>query len=57
MGFERYFAIAASTFTEVRRGDIAYEDAYRNISLAINQGNAAEMFEPLGQELELTALR
>ena len=32
-------------FTEVRRGDIVlYEDAYRNISLAINQGNAAEMF-------------
>ena len=59
MGFERYFAIAASTFAEVRRGDIVlYEDAYRNISLAINQGNAAEMFgAALGQELELTALR
>jgi hypothetical protein len=59
VGFERYFAIAASTFTEVRRGDIVlYEDAYRNISLAINQGNAAEMFgAALGQELELTALR
>ena len=59
VGFERYFAIAASTFAEVRRGDIVlYEDAYRNISLAINQGNAAEMFgAALGQELELTALR
>ena len=59
VGFERYFAIAASTFAEVRRGDIVlYEDAYRNISLAINQGNAAEMFGAApGQELELTALR
>ena len=59
VGFERYFASAASTFAEVRRGDIVlYEDAYRNISLAINQGNAAEMFGAvLGQELELTALR
>jgi S-adenosyl-L-methionine hydrolase (adenosine-forming) len=59
VGFERYFAVAAATFAEVRRGDIVlYEDAYRNISLAINQGNAAEMFgAALGQELELTALR
>ena len=59
VGFERYFAVAASTFAEVRRGDIVlYENAYRTISLAINQGNAAEMFGVvLGQELELTALR
>jgi S-adenosyl-L-methionine hydrolase (adenosine-forming) len=59
VGFERYFAVVASTFAEVRRGDIVlYEDAYRNISLAINQGNAAEMFGVvLGQEVELTALR
>lgn len=59
VGFERYFAVVASTFAEVRRGDIVlYEDAYRNISIAINQGNAAEMFGVvLGQELELTALQ
>jgi S-adenosylmethionine hydrolase len=58
VGFERYFAVVAATFAEVRRGDIVlYEDAYRSISLAINQGNAAEMFGVvLGQELELTAL-
>jgi S-adenosyl-L-methionine hydrolase (adenosine-forming) len=58
VGFERYYAVAARTFAEVRRGDIVlYEDAYRNISLAINQGNAAEMFgAAVGQELELTAL-
>jgi S-adenosyl-L-methionine hydrolase (adenosine-forming) len=58
VGFERYFAIAASTFAEVRPGDIVvYEDAYRNVSLAINKGNAAEMFgAAAGQELELSAL-
>ncbi len=58
VGFERYFAVAARTFAEVRRGDIVlYEDAYRNISLAINQGNAAEMFgAAVGQELELRTL-
>lgn len=58
VGFERYFAVAARTFAEVRRGDIVlYEDAYRNIALAINQGNAAEMFGAVvGQDLKLTAL-
>jgi S-adenosyl-L-methionine hydrolase (adenosine-forming) len=58
-GFERYYAVAARTFAEVRRGDIVlYEDAYRNIALAINQGNAAEMFSArVGQELRLAALR
>ncbi len=58
VGFERYFAIAARTFAEVRRGDIVlYEDAYRNIALAINQGNAAEMFGAVvGQDLKFTAL-
>jgi S-adenosylmethionine hydrolase len=58
VGFERYFAVPAHTFAEVRRGDIVlYEDAYRNISLAINQGNAAEMFGvTLGQQLELSVV-
>ena len=56
-GFERYYAVAARTFTEVRRGDIVlYEDAYRNIALAINQGNAAAMFSVgVGEELRLSA--
>jgi S-adenosyl-L-methionine hydrolase (adenosine-forming) len=56
-GFERYYAVAARTFAEVRRGDIVlYEDAYRNIALAINQGNAAEMFTArVGRELRLAA--
>jgi S-adenosyl-L-methionine hydrolase (adenosine-forming) len=55
VGFERYYAVAARTFTEVRPGDIVlYEDAYWNISLAINRGNAAEMFGAhVGQELRL----
>jgi S-adenosyl-L-methionine hydrolase (adenosine-forming) len=56
VGFERYYAVAARTFAEVRAGDIVlYEDAYWNIALAINQGNAAVMFGAhVGQELRLT---
>jgi S-adenosyl-L-methionine hydrolase (adenosine-forming) len=44
-GPERYYAVAARTFADARLGDIIlYEDAYRNISIAINGGNAAAMF-------------
>ena len=55
--FERYFAVAARTFADVRPGDIVlYEDAYQNIALAINQGNAAQMFAVgVGQEVRLSA--
>jgi S-adenosylmethionine hydrolase len=55
--FERYFAVAARTFAEVRTGDIVlYEDSYRNIALAINRGNAARMFSlRVGQEVLLSA--
>jgi S-adenosyl-L-methionine hydrolase (adenosine-forming) len=58
VGFERYFAVAARTFAEVRPGDIVlYEDAYGNISLAVNKGNAAEMFGvEVGGELELAGV-
>jgi S-adenosylmethionine hydrolase len=54
--FERYFAVAARTFAEVRSGDIVlYEDSYRNIALAINQGNAARMFSlRVGPEVRLS---
>jgi hypothetical protein len=54
--FERYFAVAARTFAEVRAGDIVlYEDSYRNIALAINRGNAARMFSlRVGQEVRLS---
>jgi S-adenosyl-L-methionine hydrolase (adenosine-forming) len=56
VGFERYFVFAARTFADARTGDIVlYEDAYANIALAINQGNAAQMFSvQVGDELRLT---
>jgi S-adenosylmethionine hydrolase len=45
VGPERYYAVAARTFADARRGDIIlYEDAYRNLSIAISGGNAAAMF-------------
>ena len=45
VGSERYYAVAARTFADARPGDIIlYEDAYRNISIAISGGNAAAMF-------------
>jgi hypothetical protein len=44
VGTEHYYAVAARTFADARPGDIIlYEDAYRNVSIAINGGNAAEM--------------
>ena len=56
VGFERYFAVAARTFADARMGDIVlYEDAYANIALAINRGDAARMFAVrVGDELRLT---
>jgi S-adenosyl-L-methionine hydrolase (adenosine-forming) len=45
LGQERYYATAARTFSDARPGDIIlYEDAYRNVSIAINQGDATGMF-------------
>jgi S-adenosylmethionine hydrolase len=42
---ERYYATAARTFADARKGDIIlYEDAYRNVSIAISGGDAAGMF-------------
>jgi S-adenosyl-L-methionine hydrolase (adenosine-forming) len=54
-GWERVYAVAARTFADVRSGDIVlYEDAYRNVALAINHGNAAQMLRvSVGQELRL----
>jgi S-adenosyl-L-methionine hydrolase (adenosine-forming) len=54
-GWERVFAVAARTFADVRSGDIVlYEDAYRNVALAINHGSAAQMLRArVGQELGL----
>ena len=45
IGPERYYAVAARTFADARPGDIIlYEDAYRNVAIAISGGNAAQMF-------------
>jgi S-adenosyl-L-methionine hydrolase (adenosine-forming) len=45
LSLERYFATAARTFADARRGDIIlYEDSYGNIAIAISGGSAAELF-------------
>jgi S-adenosyl-L-methionine hydrolase (adenosine-forming) len=45
LAMDRFYALAARTFADARPGDIIlYEDAYRNIALAISRGNAAETF-------------
>jgi S-adenosylmethionine hydrolase len=56
LGLERYYALAAWTFGDARRGDIIlYEDAYRNMSVAISAGNAAQMFGVrAGQEIRIS---
>jgi len=56
---ERYYATAARTFGDARPGEIVlYEDSYRNVAVAINRGNAAEMFAVRpGQPLELHVQR
>jgi S-adenosylmethionine hydrolase len=52
---ERYYAVAARTFEDARKGDIIlYEDAYRNISVAISGGDAASMLRArAGGELRI----
>jgi S-adenosylmethionine hydrolase len=43
-GTDRFYAVAARTFADARRGDvILYEDSYRNMSVAISRGNAAAL--------------
>jgi S-adenosylmethionine hydrolase len=56
IGLQRFYACAASTFADVRIGDIVlYEDAYRNVAIAINAGNAAEMLAARpGDTVEIT---
>jgi S-adenosyl-L-methionine hydrolase (adenosine-forming) len=45
LAVDRFYALAARTFAEASAGEIIlYEDAYRNIALAISRGNAAETF-------------
>jgi len=54
-GGERYYAVAARTFADARSGDlILYEDAYRNVALAISRGDAATLLSVRpGQELRI----
>ncbi len=54
---DRFYAVAARTFADARPGDIVlYEDAYRNIALAISRGNAAQTFHvKAGTEVRLWA--
>ena len=55
VGPERYYAVVARTFADARPGDIIlYEDAYRNLSIAISGGSAAAMFAIVdGQDLRI----
>ncbi len=52
---ERYYAVTARTFADARPGDvILYEDSYRNMSIAISNGNAAAMLHAvIGQPLSI----
>jgi S-adenosyl-L-methionine hydrolase (adenosine-forming) len=55
LALERYYAVAARTFADAGPGDIIlYEDAYRNVAIAISGGSAAEMFGVgAGQEVRI----
>jgi S-adenosylmethionine hydrolase len=52
---ERFYAVAARTFADGRSGDlIVYEDSYRNVAIAISNGDAASLLEAReGQEVRL----
>jgi S-adenosylmethionine hydrolase len=56
---ERFYAVTARTFADARAGDIMlYEDSYRNMSVAISGGNAAEMLHArAGQSLRINVGR
>ncbi len=55
---ERYYAVAARTFADARPGDvILFEDSYRNMSIAISNGNAAAMLHAvIGRPLNIRVL-
>jgi S-adenosylmethionine hydrolase len=45
LALDRYYATAARAFADAGPGDIIlYEDAYKNVAIAISGGSAAEMF-------------
>jgi S-adenosylmethionine hydrolase len=40
----RFFAVAARTFSDAREGDLLlYEDSYRNVAIAVSRGSAAQL--------------
>jgi S-adenosylmethionine hydrolase len=55
LGGERFYAVAARTFTDGRAGDIMlYEDSYGKMSIAISGGSAADMLHVrVGQSLRI----
>jgi S-adenosylmethionine hydrolase len=59
LGPDRYFAAAARTFAEVRRGDLMlYEDAYQNVAIAISGGDAGSLLRLRpGRELRIVFRR
>ena len=59
LGGERFYAVAARTFADARPGDIMlYEDSYGNMSVAISNGDAAEMLHArTGQSLRINVAR
>ncbi len=52
---QRYYAVAARTFSDARDGDlILYEDSYRNVAVAMNRGNAAQtLAAAAGQDVRI----
>ena len=52
---ERYYAIAARTFSDARPGDlILYEDSYGNVAVAMNGGSAAQTLNArAGQDVRI----
>lgn len=55
LGGDQYYAVAARTFADARFGDLVlYEDSYRNVSIAISNGNAESLLGARpGQELRI----
>jgi S-adenosylmethionine hydrolase len=44
LGADRYYAVAARTFADAPPGDlILYEDAYRNVAVAVSRGHAQKL--------------
>jgi S-adenosylmethionine hydrolase len=52
---QRYYAIAARTFSDARTGDlILYEDSYGNVAVAMNGGSAAQTLNArAGQDVRI----